>query len=92
MSKSIFALSCAILLGLGVAGGYAVRAADPAPAAPATQPAVDPKPVNSKCLVTGEDIDPAMTLVYDGKTYGFCCADCMKAFNKNPQKYLSNAK
>jgi YHS domain-containing protein len=89
MSKSILALLCAILLGVGVMGGYASRAADPAPA---TQPAVDPKPVNSKCLVTGEDIDPAMTVVYDGKTYGFCCQDCIKAFNKNPEKYLSNAK
>ena len=90
MSKSIPVLFCAILLGVGAVGGLAIHAADSA--APATQPAVDPKPVNSKCLVTGEDIDPAMTVVYDGKTYGFCCADCIKAFNKNPEKYLANPK
>jgi YHS domain-containing protein len=65
-----------------------VRAAD----APATQPAADPKPVNTKCPVTSEDIDPKVTLVYEGKTIAFCCEDCVKAFKKNPEKYLENIK
>lgn len=88
MSKAMLAVLTVVLLGVGVVGGFELQAAD---ATPSTQP-VDSKPVNSKCLVTGEDIDPAVTVVYDGKTYGFCCADCVKAFNKNPQKYLSSPK
>jgi YHS domain-containing protein len=90
MSRLIPALSCAILLGLV----FSLRAADPAPAtqpAPTTQE-VDARPVNTKCLVTGEDIDPKITVTYDGITYGFCCQDCVKAFNKNPEKYISAAK
>jgi YHS domain-containing protein len=89
MSKSMIALLCAILLGLGIE--TTLRAADPASATPSTQPAADAKPVNTKCLVTGDDIDPNITVVYDGVTYGFCCKDCVKAFNKNPEKYISAA-
>jgi YHS domain-containing protein len=67
-----------------------VRAADPAPT---TQKAVDPTPVNKMCAVeTDQPIDPSFTLVYDGKTYGFCCKDCMAKFKADPEKYAANAK
>jgi len=90
MSRSLLALVCAILLGVGVLTAASV--AHGADAAPATQPAVDPKPVNTKCPVNGEDVDPKITVVYDGKTIGFCCQDCVKSFNKNPDKYVANIK
>jgi YHS domain-containing protein len=97
MSKWILPCMCGMVLAAGVAvstphalaGGPAPT---PAPAAPSTQPAVDSKPVNTKCPVTGEDIDPKMTVVYEGKTIAFCCDDCVKAFKKNPDKYLENVK
>ena len=92
MSKSMIALLGAVVLCFGVAGGVSLYAADPAPATPATQPVADAKPVNAKCLVSGEDVDPRITEVYDGVTYGFCCKDCIKAFNKDPQKYISKLK
>jgi YHS domain-containing protein len=89
MSKAIFAFFCAILLGVGFIGSGSLLAAD---AAPATQPAVDPRPINTKCPVSGEDIDPKITEVYNGLTYGFCCKDCEKKFNDNPEKYISAVK
>jgi YHS domain-containing protein len=96
MSKSLIVLVLAILISAGIFVTSRLHGADPAtPATPAVAPAtnpskppaVDPKPVNTKCPVTGEDIDSKITTVYDGKTYAFCCEDCIKAFKKNPEKY-----
>ena len=48
-----------------------------------------PKPVNATCPVTDEKVDPEVaTTTYKGKTVGFCCADCIKDFNKDPAKYM----
>jgi YHS domain-containing protein len=48
-----------------------------------------PKPVNTTCPVTDEAVDPDVaTTQYKGKTVGFCCADCVKDFNKDPAKYM----
>jgi YHS domain-containing protein len=57
--------------------------------APATQPTVA---VNKHCPVSGDAVDPAVTVVYKGKTYAFCCSDCVKTFNKDPEKYVAIAK
>jgi len=91
MSKAFLAFFCAIVLGLGFVGTAGVLAADPT-TAPATQPAVDPRPINTKCPVSGEDIDPKITFVYNGYTYAFCCTDCLKKFKDNPEKYVSAGK
>ncbi len=89
MSKSLLSLLCAILITGGVVTlAPGLHAADPAPAT--TQPAQ--KPVNTKCPVTGEDVDAKITTVYEGKTIGFCCEDCVKSFKKNPEKYTANIK
>ena len=91
MSKAILVLFGAIVLGIGFVGTVGLRAADPA-TAPTTQPGVDPRPINTKCPVSGEDIDPKITFVYNGYTYAFCCTDCLKKFKDNPEKYVSAAK
>jgi len=58
-----------------------------------TQPAVDPTPVNMLCAVQGTDpIDPQITTIYKGKTFAFCCKDCIAEFKKNPEKYAATAK
>ena len=47
--------------------------------------------INDFCPVTGDKIDkdtPYIT-VYKGKTIGFCCGSCPKAFKSNPEKYMS---
>jgi YHS domain-containing protein len=50
---------------------------------------VDPKPVNSVCPVSGEEIDSEITATYNGKTYAVCCKSCLKKFNKDPEKYVA---
>jgi YHS domain-containing protein len=58
-----------------------------------TQPSAQAKPINKMCPVeTDDEIDPSITLVYEGKTIGFCCTDCVKDFKKNPAKYLAHLK
>lgn len=49
-------------------------------------------PINTKCPVEHEAIDPKITYVYEGKTIGFCCASCIDTFKKDPAKYLKDLK
>ena len=63
-----------------------------APAAPTTKPAA-PAIANTKCPVSGDAVDAKVkTVVYQGKTIGFCYADCINAFNKDPDKYVAKMK
>ncbi len=42
------------------------------------------------CLVMhGQEVKEKFSAQYQGKTYHFCCQACVKAFNKNPEKYLA---
>jgi YHS domain-containing protein len=59
-------------------------------AAPATQPAA--VPINKICPITGEPIDPSITLEYQGQTIGFCCRRCTAQFEEDPAKYMQNLK
>lgn len=58
---------------------------------PAQTPAAD-KPVNTKCPILGEAIDPKITTTYQGKTIAFCCKDCIDDFKKDPEKYMKDLK
>ena len=68
-------------------------AADPsaspsASAAPSAQ--TSDKAVNTVCPVSGDtvgDVGKPVYAQYQGKTIAFCCKDCLKKFNKNPDKY-----
>jgi YHS domain-containing protein len=68
-------------------------AADPgaspsASAAPSAQ--TSEKAVNTVCPVSGDkvgDIGKPVYAQYQGKTIAFCCKDCLKKFNNNPDKY-----
>jgi YHS domain-containing protein len=46
------------------------------------------KPINAKCPIQGEDIDPKVTTAYKGKTVAFCCESCIDDFKKDPEKYM----
>jgi YHS domain-containing protein len=48
---------------------------------------VDAKPVNTKCPLSGDEIDPAFTAVFEAKTVGFCCDKCQAKFKADPKKY-----
>ena len=76
-----------------VGGGAVVWAADDKPKTPTTKPATTQpagKPVNKFCAVEGKghDVDPKITTDYKGKKIGFCCADCVDEFKKDPEKYV----
>ena len=46
----------------------------------------------SVCVVSDEklgDMGEPEVLHYKGREIKFCCADCVKSFNKEPQKYLA---
>jgi YHS domain-containing protein len=55
--------------------------------APKKEPA---KPFNTVCPITGDKVSKNKTVTYEGKVYGFCCSDCIKAFNKDPKKVAAN--
>jgi len=83
-----------VFASLALASGVLV-AADLKNAArkPATQPTTQPsKPVNKNCAVEQDhEADAKITYAWNGKTYAFCCKDCIDEFKKNPEKY-KNAK
>ena len=82
-----------LICSLVLAGGIFAADTQNAPKNPATQPTTQPaKPVNKFCAVEqDQEIDPKLTYAWNGKTYAFCCKDCIDAFKKNPEKY-KNAK
>lgn len=46
---------------------------------------------NKVCPIKGGEVDPeSPTVLYDGKTIGFCCPGCDEKFKKNPEKYIKN--
>jgi len=50
--------------------------------------------IMAKDPVCGMDVDEktaAATLEYQGKTYYFCALGCKKAFDTDPEKYLTNS-
>jgi YHS domain-containing protein len=47
------------------------------------------KPVNTVCIVSGEEVDGKTLADYKGKTYSFCCKTCLKKFTKDPEKYVA---
>jgi YHS domain-containing protein len=83
-------LVLAMVLGLSLAGcmSSGEKAASNQPASQVAGAAV-----NKYCLVDPTSpIDPKVTYMYNGTTYGFCCKDCITEFKKNPEKYIAAAK
>ena len=94
MKSVIYAAGLIVAIGIG---GLVIAEDKPTtrPAAtqPATTQAASKTPVNKKCPVSGDPIDAkGKTVVYQGKTIGFCCEDCVEPFQKNPEKYAKNIK
>jgi len=79
------------VIDLGIIVAAAVIAREMDEPAPATQPAaVSLKPVNALCPVTGQPIDPAMAIVYQGRVVGFCCKHCLAKFLDDPAAHAGN--
>ena len=47
--------------------------------------------INTACPVMEGEVkaDTLHVAMYDGKKIGFCCAECVVAFEKDPEKYMS---
>ncbi|MGB2754322.1 MAG: YHS domain-containing protein [Phycisphaerae bacterium] len=41
------------------------------------------------CPVMGEPINPNIHADYEGRRIYFCCTSCLKAFEKDPEKYIA---
>ena len=54
----------------------------------ATATAVPLKAVNTKCPVSGKDVDPAHVVLFEGKAVGLCCDKCEAKFVAEPKKYI----
>ena len=67
------ALSAALSVGVLTAPGFSDEPAEP---------------VNEKCPISKAGVDAKYTVSFDGKTVGFCCPNCPKAWEKltNAQK------
>lgn len=77
-------------------------AAPPPPAAPSSAAAAPSSPLvaageakvgdRTKCPVSGDEFvvkADSPHAEYNGKTYYFCCADCPKEFQENPEKFVT---
>lgn len=49
-------------------------------------------PINSKCPVSGADVDAAHVVDFEGKQVAFCCGNCKKKFVADPEKYAAKIK
>lgn len=43
---------------------------------------------NKTCPVSGMAVNGVDFVIYEGKRYGLCCADCREAFLKDPEAYI----
>ena len=49
--------------------------------------ALPESPINETCPVSGQPVDAAQTVAFEGATVGFCCGKCKAAFEKEPAKF-----
>jgi len=45
--------------------------------------------IDPVCKMTVDEKTAKFTSVYQGKTYYFCAPGCKKAFDNNPEQYVS---
>jgi YHS domain-containing protein len=86
MKLVLSSLVVCTVLAFGFSASFAAETAKSGPAAKKEDK--KPKPINTKCPIQGEDIDPAVTTTYKGKTVAFCCESCIADFKKDPDKYM----
>lgn len=71
-------------------GGHDHSSHDHGAAPSSTEAAAKPYPL-ATCVVSGEKLGSMgapKRIVHQGQEVKFCCADCVKKFNSDPQKYM----
>ena len=86
MKLGTWSLIVCAVLAVGFSNGFAADAKKPDGAAKKDD--AKNKPINAKCPMQGEDIDPKVTTVYKGKTVAFCCEPCIDDFKKDAEKAM----
>jgi YHS domain-containing protein len=86
MKLALSSLIVCTVLAFGLSGSFAAEPGKSGGAAKKED--AKNKPINAKCPVQGEDIDPKVTTAYKGKTIAFCCESCIDDFKKDPEKYM----
>ena len=74
---------------LGAAGLFAAGCKKAEPQAPAPSAAGQPEIAQKMCPVLGNPIDPNIHTDYEDRRIYFCCTSCLKAFEKDPEKYIA---
>jgi hypothetical protein len=74
----VIALSAALL---AVGGCQHQTQTAPKGAASSANAGVAGKPVNSRCPVMDDEVNPKITTNYKGQTVGFCCSECIEDWN-----------
>jgi YHS domain-containing protein len=86
--------TCLMIAIATLLGATTMFAADKPTTRPATQPAASAAAVNKICAVEGGDhtVDPEFFVMYKSQKIGFCCKDCIKEFEADPDKYVAELK
>ncbi len=96
MKTTLFALAIASLLTCSTLIADD-KPADKKPAGDQKTSTADAKKapaINKYCAVEGGDhtVDVDTYTIYKGKKVGFCCADCVKDFESDPETYMAKLK
>jgi uncharacterized membrane protein/YHS domain-containing protein len=84
MKPCLFSSSSAWLIALTFTAGL-LLVLQPLPGV-----AAESTPAQTMCpVLTDEKIDPAISVVYQGKTVYLCCQKCRRKFEATPEKYLA---
>jgi Cu+-exporting ATPase len=92
--STLFAAACAGSPPPPPAAPSPVPAAASAPSSPLVAPGEAKVGDRTKCPVSGHEFvvkADSPHAEYNGKTYYFCCPDCPKAFEANPEKFAAKA-
>jgi hypothetical protein len=75
--------AAALLLALPLAlSACASHSPSSSAAATASPSASTQTAINNVCPMTGEPLDPAVTVAYKGQPVGFCCSECVEDWRK----------
>ena len=61
---------------------YVVGCGSPVAEQNQTEPAPTVVLANTVCPIMGDAVDEKLTTIWNGKTIGFCCAECLPEWNK----------
>jgi YHS domain-containing protein len=86
--KALYAVAVLAVV-LGAAGLFAAGCKKAEPQATAPAAAGQPEIAQKICPVMGGPIDPNIHTDYKDRRIYFCCTSCLKAFEKDPEKYIA---